>query len=160
VDSFEKFESQVRTYCRAFPAVFSNAKGDFLYDETGKEYIDFFAGAGTMNYGHNNPIITTAIIEYVQRNGIIHSLDKFTTAKREFLETFNSVIMQPRNLRYKIQFCGPTGANAVEAALKLARKFALQRWLFYKYYGCSVYAIRWVSWCGRGYGTNLAKIPY
>lgn len=121
-DSFERLESQVRSYSRAFPAVFCKAKAALLWDESGKQYIDFFAGAGTMNYGHNNPLVNKAIIEYIQQDAIIHSLDKFTPAKREFLEKFDSVILKPRNLHYKIQFCGPTGTNGVEAALKLARK--------------------------------------
>ena len=122
VSIFERLESQVRTYSRAFPTVFSKAKGALLWDERGREYIDFFAGAGTMNYGHNNPMINDAMIEYIQQNGIIHSLDKFTTAKRSFLEKFDSVILAPRSLYYKVQFCGPTGTNGIEAALKLARK--------------------------------------
>jgi len=119
---FERLESQVRIYSRMFPTVFTKAKGSFLYDEVGKEYIDFFAGAGAINYGHNNPKINKRIIEYIQQSGIIHSLDMFTTAKREFLENFYSFILKPRNLDYKVQFCGPTGTNAVEASLKLARK--------------------------------------
>jgi diaminobutyrate-2-oxoglutarate transaminase len=119
---FDRRESQVRSYCRSFPAVFQKALGPFLYDEAGNEYIDFFCGAGTLNYGHNNPKIKQAVIDYLQRDGVVHALDMWTTAKREFLETFESVILKPRNLDYKVQFTGPTGANAVEAALKLARK--------------------------------------
>lgn len=120
--SFDSLESEVRIYCRDFPAVFSKAIGSKLTDEEGKEYIDFFSGAGTLNYGHNNPRIKRRVIEYLETDAVIHSLDMATTAKREFLERFNSVILRPRSLNYKIQFCGPTGANAVEAALKLARK--------------------------------------
>lgn len=127
MNTFEKLESRVRTYSRTFPAVFCKAKGCLLYDESGKEYIDFFAGAGTMNYGHNNPKINDAMIEYIRQNGIMHSLDLFTSAKRQFLKAFHSVILKPRGLEYKIQFCGPTGANAVEAALKLARKTKKRR---------------------------------
>jgi len=127
MDSFERLESQVRIYSRTFPAVFNKAKGAFLYDTNGREYIDFFAGAGTINYGHNNPAINRALIEYIRQDRIIHSLDKFTTAKKKFLEKLDSVILKPRNLYYKIQFCGPTGANAVEAALKLARKAKKRR---------------------------------
>ena len=85
-DSFERLESQVRSYSRAFPTVFCKAKAALLWDESGKQYIDFFAGAGTMNYGHNNPLLNKAIIEYIQQDAIIHSLDKFSPAKREFLE--------------------------------------------------------------------------
>lgn len=127
MNTFEKLESRVRIYSRIFPAVFCKAKGCFLYDESGTEYIDFFAGAGTMNYGHNNPKINDAMIEYIRQNGILHSLDAFTSAKRQFLQSFHSVILKPRGLKYKIQFCGPTGANGVEAALKLARKTKKRR---------------------------------
>jgi diaminobutyrate-2-oxoglutarate transaminase len=119
---FDRIESQVRSYCRSFPAVFERARGPFLYDETGREYIDFFCGAGTLNYGHNNPEIKRAVVDYLQQDGVTHALDLWTVAKRQFLETFEEVILKPRQLDYKVQFTGPTGANAVEAALKLARK--------------------------------------
>ena len=118
---FEEMESEVRGYVRAFPAVFDTAKGAFLYDEQGNEYIDFFAGAGTLNYGHNNPLISEALIKYLERDGIVHALDKATVAKKDFLQKFHDTILKPRNLDYKIQFTGPTGTNAVESALKLAR---------------------------------------
>lgn len=119
---FDHLESEVRSYCRAFPAVFQKAKGPFLYDEAGNEYLDFFCGAGTMNYGHNNPVIKRAVLDYLEQDGMVHALDLWTTAKRELLETFEQTILKPRQLDYKVQFAGPTGANAVEAALKLARK--------------------------------------
>lgn len=118
---FEDMESEVRGYVRAFPAVFNTAKGAFLYDEQGNEYIDFFAGAGTLNYGHNNPMISHALIEYLQNDGIVHGLDMATVAKKNFLQKFRDTILTPRNLDYKIQFTGPTGTNSVETALKLAR---------------------------------------
>ncbi len=168
MDTFEKLESQVRTYSRAFPAVFNRAKGAFLYDENGKEYIDFFAGAGTMNYGHNNPLINNAIVAYIQQDGIVHSLDKFTTAKRQFLEALNSVILAPRNLHYRVQFCGPTGANAVEAALKLARKAKKRRGIIaftHAFHGLSAGAL---SVTGNSYykneffadNANVVFMPY
>lgn len=118
---FEELESEVRGYVRAFPAIFNKAIGSTLYDEHDNAYIDFFAGAGTLNYGHNNPIVSEALIEYLQSDGIVHGLDMATIAKRDFLNAFNDYILQPRNLDYKIQFTGPTGTNAVETALKLAR---------------------------------------
>lgn len=119
---FDRRESEVRSYCRSFPVVFDRAEGAILFGENGREYIDFFAGAGTMNYGHNHPLIKEAVLKYLERNGIAHSLDMWTVAKRNFLETFEEVILDPRGFDYKIQFTGPTGTNAVEAALKLARK--------------------------------------
>lgn len=120
--AFEKYESEVRSYCRNFPAVFTKAKDSIIFAEDGKEYIDFFCGAGALNYGHNNDFIKTEVIKYLQCDGIIHSLDMFTAAKRDFIEFFQNEILQPRGFDYKIQFPGPTGTNAVEAALKLARK--------------------------------------
>ncbi len=118
---FENLESQVRGYIRSFPTIFATAKGAILTDEQGVEYIDFFAGAGTLNYGHNNSKIQEALIEYLQKDGIVHGLDMATSAKKAFLQTFQDLILAPRNLEYKLQFTGPTGTNAVETALKLAR---------------------------------------
>jgi diaminobutyrate-2-oxoglutarate transaminase len=118
---FEEMESEVRGYVRTFPTIFDTALGSELHDEQGQRYLDFFAGAGTLNYGHNNPLLTEALIEYLQRSGIVHGLDKATVAKRAFLQKLRDTILIPRNLSYKVQFTGPTGTNAVETALKLAR---------------------------------------
>ena len=118
---FEELESNVRGYVRSFPVVFDTAQGAYLYDEHGNRFIDFFAGAGTLNYGHNNLVAKQALIDYLERDGIVHGLDKATVAKRAFLQKFQDTILAPRNLEYKIQFTGPTGTNAVETALKLAR---------------------------------------
>lgn len=119
---FEATESSVRSYCRIFPAVFRRASGSRIWDEEGREYIDFFAGAGALSYGHNEPRLKRKLIEYLEADGIVHSLDMATEAKRAFLERFRSVILAPRQLPHRVQFTGPTGTNAVEAALKLARK--------------------------------------
>ena len=118
----ERMESNVRSYCRSFPAVFDRAVGCKLYDRHGAEYLDFFAGAGALNYGHNDPEIKARLLEYIAADGITHSLDLATDAKCRFLQTMDEVILQPRELDYKVMFPGPTGTNAVEAALKLARK--------------------------------------
>nr|AMY57886.1 diaminobutyrate--2-oxoglutarate aminotransferase beta subunit [Streptomyces sp. WS026] len=119
---FEALESEVRSYCRGWPAVFDRAQGSHMYDEDGHTYLDFFAGAGSLNYGHNNPVLTRALIDYIERDGVTHGLDMSTTAKRAFLESFQNHILRPRDLPYKVMFPGPTGTNAVEAALPLARK--------------------------------------
>lgn len=118
---FEQIESSVRSYARAFPCVFNQAKGEYLYDEQGRRYLDFLAGAGTLNYGHNHPVFKRALVDYVNRDGITHGLDMHTQAKATFLEQLQQHILQPRQLDYKAQFTGPTGTNAVEAAIKLAR---------------------------------------
>ncbi|BAY65335.1 putative diaminobutyrate--2-oxoglutarate aminotransferase [Calothrix brevissima NIES-22] len=119
---FEKCESNVRSYCRNFPTIFHRAKGSIVYDESGQEYIDFFAGAGALNYGHNHDYIKNQIISYLNADGISHGLDMYTSAKEKFLSKFNETVLNAKQLDYRIQFCGPTGTNAVEAALKLARK--------------------------------------
>ncbi|GGK35773.1 diaminobutyrate--2-oxoglutarate transaminase [Nocardia camponoti] len=122
LDVFTAMESNVRGYCRDWPTVFTTASGAWLRDEADRHYLDFFAGAGALNYGHNNPVLKSALLKYIASDGITHGLDMSTVAKRELLETVRDLILTPRNLDYKVQFPGPTGANAVEAALKLARK--------------------------------------
>ncbi|MFD9910203.1 diaminobutyrate--2-oxoglutarate transaminase [Streptomyces sp. NPDC059063] len=119
---FETLESEVRSYCRGWPAVFDRAQGSRMFDEDGHAYLDFFAGAGSLNYGHNNPVLKRALLDYLERDGVTHGLDMSTTAKRAFLESFQNLILRPRDLPYKVMFPGPTGTNAVESALKLARK--------------------------------------
>ena len=122
LEVFDRLESEVRSYIRSFPTVFARARDAVLTDEAGRGYVDFFAGAGTLNYGHNNPELKKRLLDYVHGDGVVHSLDMATVAKKEFLETFERLILTPRQLLYKVQFPGPTGTNAVEAALKLARQ--------------------------------------
>ena len=119
---FDRLESEVRGYIRSFPTLFTKARGAQMHDESGRVYIDFFAGAGTLNYGHNNTTLKRSLLDYIESDGVVHGLDMATAAKKEFLEAFERVILKPRSLEYKIQFPGPTGTNAVEAALKLARQ--------------------------------------
>lgn len=120
--AFEEMESAVRSYSRGWPVVFEKAKGYKLWDKDGNEYIDFFAGAGALNYGHNPSEMQKVMIDYIQNDGVIHSLDMATTPRKKFLESFNEIILKPRNMDYKVMFPGPTGTNTVESALKIARK--------------------------------------
>lgn len=135
MNEFEKYESEVRGYCRTFPKEFVKSKGSIITDGDGREYIDFFCGAGALNYGHNNDYIKSKLIEYLESDGIVHSLDMYTTPKREFLKFFEEKIIIPRGLNYKVQFTGPTGTNAIEAALKLARKVKKRNNIF-AFMGC------------------------
>ncbi|MHA1108538.1 MAG: diaminobutyrate--2-oxoglutarate transaminase [Alphaproteobacteria bacterium] len=121
-DVFTTLESEVRFYCRRFPTVFERATGHELFDCHGRRYIDFLAGCGALNYGHNNAAIKRAVLRYLENDGILHAMDMDTRAKTEFMETFHDIVLQPRKLAYKIQFSGPTGTNAGEAALQLARE--------------------------------------
>jgi len=122
MDIFKKQESNVRSYSNSFPVVFRKAKGTWLETEQGERYLDFLAGAGSLNYGHNNPVLKQALLEYIEMDGITHGLDMHSEAKAAFLEALNQYILEPRGLDYKVQFTGPTGTNAVEAAIKLAKK--------------------------------------
>lgn len=118
---FEEIESEVQSYARSFPKLFERAKGEWMYDSDGNAYLDFLAGAGTLNYGHNNDHFKQALMDYIVEDGICHGLDLHTTAKEAFLNTLNEKILRPRNMEYVVQFTGPTGTNAVEAAIKVAR---------------------------------------
>ncbi len=118
----EAHESQARFYCRQFPAIFTQGRGSEIWDESGRRYIDFFAGAGALNYGHNPPEIKKRLIRYLTEDGIGHSLDMATTAKVRFIKRFNDVILSPRSLRYRLMFPGPTGADSIDCAVKLARR--------------------------------------
>jgi diaminobutyrate-2-oxoglutarate transaminase len=117
----DQLESNVRYYCRRFPSVFSRAQGSLLWDTDGNAYIDLFSGSGALNYGHSSEPAKKALVDYILGDGIVHSLDLITTAKIQFMTEFEAVILRPRNLKYRMMFPGPTGTNAIEAALKLAR---------------------------------------
>ncbi len=119
---FEQRESEIRGYCRVYPVVFDTASNARQTDSDGKEYIDFFAGAGVLNFGHNNERMKKAVIDYIQNDGVTHHLDMHSTAKEKFMQEFTRVVLEPRNMPHKMQFMGPTGTNAVEAALKIARR--------------------------------------
>jgi len=120
-DIFEAIESEVQSYARSFPVLFDRAQGACLFDVDGRRYLDFLGGAGTLNYGHNHPVLKKALQAYIDRDGLAHGLDLHTAAKQRFLSRLQELVFAPRGLDYVVQFTGPTGANAVEAALKLAR---------------------------------------
>ena len=119
---FKRRESEARSYCRGFDTVFTSAQGSEMTARDGQTYIDFLAGCSSLNYGHNDPDMKEALIAHLQADGIAHGLDMHTDTKADFLETFENVILRPRNMDHKVMFTGPTGANAVEAAMKIARK--------------------------------------
>lgn len=122
ISIFERRESEARSYCRGMPATFATASGSEITDDTGKTYIDFLAGCSSLNYGHNDFDMKTALIEHISNDGIAHGLDLHTNTKAAFLEAFEEHILEPRGMDHRVMFTGPTGANAVEAAMKIARK--------------------------------------
>ena len=167
-DIFETLESEVRSYSRSWPAVFERSHGSFLTSEDGRTYLDFFSGAGALNYGHNNPALLQPLLEYLVSGAVVHSLDMKTPAKRKFLQTFQDVILKPRNLDYKVMFPGPTGTNSVEAALKLARKVTGRQHILSftnAFHGMTLgsLSVTGNSMKRKGAGiplTNSSKIPY
>lgn len=139
--AFKALESNVRSCSRSFPAIFSRARGSILLTEDGRKLIDFLSGDGALNYGHNNHQLKAAVAEYLASDAVVYGLDMATPAKLKFVETFNSVILRERNLKYKLQFTGPTDANAIEAALTLSRKVTGRQNIIsfmYGHYGMSV----------------------
>ncbi len=167
-DVFESHESEVRSYCRNWPVVFERAQGSSLFAEDGTEYLDFFSGAGALNYGHNHPELLEPLVDYLRSGAVVHSLDMYTGAKRRFLEAFRDLVLEPRDLDYKVMFPGPTGTNAVEAALKLARKVTGRQHILSftnAFHGMTLgsLAVTGNSMKRMGAGiplTNSSKIPY
>src|SRR5699024_12733664 len=101
----------VRSNSRSWPTVFNQAKGYKLWDTDGNEYIDFFGGAGTLNYGHNNDKMKQLLIEYIEKDSITHSLNMASVARGEFLKMFNEVSLNPRKLDDKEVVLGTTGTK-------------------------------------------------
>jgi len=114
-------ESGVQLYHRSFPVTFANAAGCEVLDQSGRRWIDFFCGAGALNYGHNHPRLVEAVVMHLREGRIVHALDVDTPVKQAFIDRLGQ-FLGLSGLDYRVQFCGPTGADAVEAALKLARK--------------------------------------
>ncbi|WP_041558693.1 diaminobutyrate--2-oxoglutarate transaminase [Novosphingobium sp. PP1Y] len=119
---YDRRESGVRSYSRSMPRQFNRAQGVWMHDSEGGRYLDFLSGCSSLNYGHNHPVLKQALMDYIASDGVTHALDLHTDAKTDFLQTFEDVILRPRGLDYRAMFTGPTGTNAVEAAIKLARK--------------------------------------
>lgn len=156
---FEQRESDIRAYCRVYPVVFDKAVNARQTDEDGKQYIDFFAGAGVLNFGHNNPRMKKAMINYLESDGVTHTLDMHSTAKRAFMERFVKTVLEPRNMDHKMQFMGPTGTNAVEAALKIARRATGRQEIAAFTHGFHGMTLGSLACTANGYFRNAAGVP-
>ena len=163
-----ELESNVRSYCRSFAATFDTARGETLFDASGQPYLDFLSACGSLNYGHNHPDLKAAVLEHVARDGLCMSLDMHSSAKDKFLERFEHSILAPRELEYRLQFPGPTGTNAIEAAIKLARKVTGRTNIIAftnGFHGCSLGALALTgNHHHRGAAgpllTNVTRMPY
>ena len=112
-------ESRARTYATRFDRVFGEALGTRLYDTEGRPYLDCLAAAGTLALGHNHPYVVHAVTEFLRSNRIQQALDLTTPAKYQFLRKLYECLPWEFAVHARVQFCGPSGADAVEAALKL-----------------------------------------
>ena len=168
LSEFEIAESSVRYYCRNMRSVFVRAMNARIWDEDENEYIDFLSACGSLNYGHNHPLMKAALLDYLANDGLLNSLDLHTRAKRAFLHAFRELILAPRGLNYRVQFTGPTGTNAVEAAIKLARKITGRRSVIAftnAFHGISLGALaasgRNHRLCPAGIGLDgVVRLPY
>ena len=114
-------ESAARTYARHLPIVPVRAEGMTVYGADGREYLDCLAGAGTLALGHNHPAAIAAIRRVLDSGAPLHALDLATPIKDEFTSTLLGALPPELAADARILFCGPSGADAVEAALKLVR---------------------------------------
>lgn len=116
-----QFESRVLSYPRKLPFAIQSASGVWITDVEGNKYIDCLSGAGTLALGHNHPVVTKSIKQLLDSNLPMHTLDITTPLKDKFSE-FMYTLLATNCDEYCLQFCGPTGADAVEAAIKLAKQ--------------------------------------
>ena len=165
---YDALESNVRSYCRSFPTTFRNAFGAILTDTENQNYLNFLAGCGSLNYGHNHPVLKDKLLSYIEANGIAMSMDMFTDSKADFVNVFSKIILSPKSLDYKLQFTGPTGANAVEAAIKLARKVTGRTNIVAftnGFHGCTLGALALTGnkhhrFSSTSLLTNVSRFPY
>lgn len=118
----DEMESNVRSYPRKLPLAIAKAQGCWVTDVEGNEYLDCLAGAGTLALGHNHPAIIKSIQDTLASGLPLHTLDITTPLKDAFSEALLAHFPGGKD-EYRLQFCGPTGADATEAAVKLAKTF-------------------------------------
>ncbi|MGE7765350.1 aspartate aminotransferase family protein [Peribacillus sp. NPDC096540] len=114
-------ESNARSYPRRLPMAIDQAEGIYLTDMDGKKYIDFLAGAGTLALGHNHPAVLEVMENVLKAKRPLHTLDFTTPIKEQFVDEIFECLPEEFRKNAKIQFCGPTGGDAIEAALKLVK---------------------------------------
>ncbi|MDW1850429.1 pyridoxal phosphate-dependent class III aminotransferase [Vibrio sp. Vb0888] len=115
-------ESEVRSYPRRLPIAIKQAFGCLVEDTRGQIFLDCLAGAGTLALGYNHPEINQALKEQLDSGLPYQTLDIATSAKTTFIQSVKSFLPQELSENSVIQFCGPSGADAVEAAIKLAKQ--------------------------------------
>ncbi|MDX6328106.1 MAG: diaminobutyrate-2-oxoglutarate transaminase [Streptomycetaceae bacterium] len=114
-------ESAARTYARSLPIVPVRARGMTIEGADGRRYLDCLSGAGTLALGHNHPVVLEAIRRVLDSGAPLHVLDLATPVKDAFTTALFETLPPELADRGRIQFCGPAGTDAVEAAIKLVR---------------------------------------
>ena len=114
-------ESNARSYPRKFPFALAKAQGSWIEDVEGNKYLDFLCGAGTLALGHNDPEVNQAMVDMLTGNLPLHTLDLTTPVKDTFVHTLLNLLPGELKNNAKIQFCSPSGTDAVDAALKLCK---------------------------------------
>nr|WP_318680345.1 diaminobutyrate--2-oxoglutarate transaminase family protein [uncultured Treponema sp.] len=114
-------ESNARSYPRKFPFALAKAQGSWIEDVEGNKYLDFLCGAGTLALGHNDPEVNQAMVDMLTGNLPLHTLDLTTPTKDKFVHTLLNILPGELKNNAKIQFCSPSGTDAVDAALKLCK---------------------------------------
>lgn len=114
-------ESNARSYPRKFPFALKKSKGSWIEDVEGNRYLDVLCGAGTLALGHNDPEINQSIISMIETDQPLHTLDLTTPVKDRFVDTLLNLLPEDMRNNSKVQFCSPSGTDAVDAALKLCK---------------------------------------
>jgi len=164
----DALESNVRSYSRSFPIELAKGKGAVVWDKYGDAYIDFLSGCGSLNYGHNHPELKSRLEDYINSDGVTMSMDFESHSRNLFLESLQKNILTSRSMDYRVQFTGPTGANAVEAAIKLARKITGRTNVIAftnAFHGCSLGALSLTAnshhrESSKSQLTNVSRFPY
>ncbi|AEE15496.1 diaminobutyrate--2-oxoglutarate transaminase family protein [Treponema brennaborense] len=117
----DETESSARSYPRKFPFALKKARGSWIEDVEGNKYLDFLCGAGTLALGHNDPEVNQAMIEMIAGDAPLHTLDLTTPVKDTFVRTLLNLLPEELQQTAKIQFCSPSGSDAVDAAVKLCK---------------------------------------
>ncbi|WP_367326123.1 diaminobutyrate--2-oxoglutarate transaminase family protein [Streptomyces sp. HUAS ZL42] len=153
-------ESSARTYARSLPIVPVRARGLTIEGADGRRYLDCLSGAGTLALGHNHPVVLEAIRKVLDSGAPLHVLDLATPVKDAFVtELFHTL---PPGLadRARVQFCGPAGTDAVEAALKLVRAATGRTGTLAftgAYHGMTTGAL---EASGDAFDVRVARLPY
>jgi diaminobutyrate-2-oxoglutarate transaminase len=114
----QRVEGNIVTYPRKMPIALKRAKGAIIEDVDGNRFIDFFSGCGVLNVGHSNPYVLEAVRK--QQEELVHCLDFPTENKMGFIRKIRALLGEEGST-FKVSFCGPTGSDAIEAAIKLAK---------------------------------------